>query len=283
MSKVKKKQLQSCSVKYLPDTLRVNAAWNAISINPANAIMDTPITDRLAVLIARYWGVGGVKLGVRFMDTSNTELKNRILSHMNAYTEFSNVTFAESAQGEVRIARQKGGGYWSYLGTDILQIGSNQATMNLDSFTANTAESEYLRVVRHETGHTLGFPHEHLRRELVAKIDRQKAIAYFRNTYGWTEQDTVHNVLTPLEEISILGSVPTDPMSIMAYQLPGSIMKDGKAIPGGSDFSATDKTFANKLYPKKDEPPPPPPEGKKVKFTFEYDTATGKVSPVTVS
>ncbi len=37
-----------------------------------------------------------------------------------------------------------------------------------------TPESEYHRVVRHETGHTLGFPHEHMRKELVEKIDRRR-------------------------------------------------------------------------------------------------------------
>jgi hypothetical protein len=55
-------------------------------------------------------------------------------------------------------------GYWSYLGTDIRLIPWNRPTMNLQGFTMNTSESEYKRVVRHETGHTLGFPHEHILR-----------------------------------------------------------------------------------------------------------------------
>jgi len=55
-------------------------------------------------------------------------------------------------------------GYWSYLGTDILHIPKNRPTMCLENFSMDTLESEYKRVVRHETGHTLGFPHEHMRR-----------------------------------------------------------------------------------------------------------------------
>ena len=55
-------------------------------------------------------------------------------------------------------------GYWSYLGTDVLHIPVDQQTMNLQGFTERTPESEYRRVVRHETGHTMGFPHEHMRR-----------------------------------------------------------------------------------------------------------------------
>ena len=67
---------------------------------------------------------------------------------------------AES-RAQVRIARTREDGYWSYLGTDILSIDASQQTMNLDSFSMNTPDSEFYRVVRHETGHTLGFPHEH--------------------------------------------------------------------------------------------------------------------------
>lgn len=80
--------------------------------------------------------------------------------------------------GDVRISLA-GSGYWSYLGTDILHIPSNQPTMNLQDFSMSTPESEYKRVVRHETGHTLGFPHEHLRKEIVDNIDRNKAYNYF--------------------------------------------------------------------------------------------------------
>lgn len=66
----------------------------------------------------------------------------------------------------------------SYLGTDIRTIAADQPTMNLESFSMDTDESEYHRVVRHETGHTLGFPHEHTRAEIVNRIDRDKAIAF---------------------------------------------------------------------------------------------------------
>ena len=91
---------------------------------------------------------------------------------MNAWGKYANVTFvATSTDPQVRIARTPGDGHWSYLGTDVLHIRKAEPTMNLDSFTMSTSESEYKRVVRHETGHTLGFPHEHMRKQLVAKID----------------------------------------------------------------------------------------------------------------
>ena len=58
----------------------------------------------------------------------------------------------------MRIARIDSGdqsGYWSYLGTDILSIAAGEPTMNLQEFSMDTPESEFHRVVRHETGHAL--------------------------------------------------------------------------------------------------------------------------------
>jgi hypothetical protein len=123
--------------------------------------------------------------------------------------------------------------------------------MNLQAFTMQTPESEFHRVVRHETGHTLGFPHEHMRRELVAKIDPRKAIAYFGATQGWSPEEVRQQVLTPIEEGSIRGTAHADPNSIMCYQIPGSLTRDGKPIIGGKDIDAQDYEFAGLIYPRK--------------------------------
>ncbi len=159
----------------------------------------------------------------------------------------------------VRIARMGGvkGGYWSYLGTDILTIGRDEPTLNLEAFTTNTPESEFHRVVRHETGHTLGFPHEHMRRELVKLIDPKKAIALFRKTQGWSAEEVRQQVLTPIEESSLLGTEHADPNSIMCYQIPGSITKNGQPIVGGADIDPSDYAFVAKIYPKTGAPPAP--------------------------
>ena len=125
-----------------------------------------------------------------------------------------------------------GSGYWSYLGTDIALIPKNRPTMNLQQFTMNTPESEYKRVVRHETGHTLGFPHEHMRAALVARIDPKKAYPYFLATQGWNKAMVDAQVLTPLDP-STIKATKEDQTSIMCYQLPASITKDGKPIIGG--------------------------------------------------
>ena len=264
------KSLIVCSPKSLPQEKLVEAARTAVSINPVNhpplerlrglipGFVATP--QHIAVVTTKYWGQKGVSLTVGFMDNPPTDLKKRILLHMNAWAQTANVKFVESKTSpQVRIARAGGndGGYWSYVGTDILHIPANEPTMNLEEFSMNTPESEYHRVVRHETGHTLGFPHEHMRKQLVDKIDVAKAIAYFQRTQGWNEAETRAQVLTPIEESSLMGTPNADPKSIMCYQLPGEITKDGKPIIGGLDIDALDYSFAGQIYHKKTTTAPP--------------------------
>jgi len=250
-----------CVPKRLPQSEWESAADTATKINPVNRppihrlmrIMPgfAPTRARLAVLTTKYWGAKGVKLTVGFLDNPTAELKARILLHMNAWGKYANVTFVPTrTDPQVRIARTPGDGHWSYLGTDVLHIRKAEPTMNLDSFTMSTSESEYKRVVRHETGHTLGFPHEHMRKQLVAKIDVAKAIEYFGRTQGWSPDEVREQVLTPLEQSSLIGTASADARSIMCYQLPGAITKDGQPILGGTDIDAWDREFVALIYPK---------------------------------
>jgi hypothetical protein len=192
-----------------------------------------------------------VHLTVGFLDGPDAVLRARIVSHMNAWGATANVAFSETAvDPRVRIARTAGDGYWSYLGTDILQIPGDAPTMNLDSFTVDTPDSEFHRVVRHETGHTMGFPHEHMRAELVARIDPAKAIEFFGATQGWDEEMVRAQVLTPIEESQILATPDPDVDSIMCYQIPGFLTRDGQPIVGGTDIDPLDADFAASIYPK---------------------------------
>ncbi|RBR26456.1 uncharacterized protein FIESC28_00750 [Fusarium coffeatum] len=238
------------------------AAATAVAQNSANAPMvqmlrqkDTgggaPDPSPLAVLTSKYWGTASVRLTVSFTDGPESALHARILSHMNAWGIYSNVEFVQVASGgQVRIARKKNDGYWSFLGTDILHIPKNQPTMNLDSFTMETRDSEFYRVIRHETGHTLGFPHEHMTSGIVSRIDREKAFVYFWETQRWDREETTAQVLTPLKNSALIATEVPDPTSIMCYDLPAKIMKDNIAVPGGNDINEIDGKFAAFLYPK---------------------------------
>jgi Astacin (Peptidase family M12A) len=250
-----------CLPKRLPQSLWIAAAQTASNINPLNhppinrlMLVEkgfAPTKQSIAVLTTKFWGNKGVKLTVGFLDNPPSDLRKRIVEHMNAWNKTANVQFVQTTTSpQVRIARLPGDGYWSYLGTDVLSIKKNEPTMNLDSFTMNTPESEYRRVVRHETGHTLGCPHEHMRRALVNLIDPAKAIAFFGNNQGWDPDMVRRQVLTPIEESSLIGTMTSDSNSIMCYQLPGSITKNGKPIVGGKDIDKSDSKFMGSIYPK---------------------------------
>lgn len=257
----------ACTIKPLPEKSRLKAARHAIRENPLNApakhgigvLAEMPAQERIAVDTKRYWRSGGVQLTVSFLGSVAAALQDRILSHMNAWSARCNVQFARVDRGgQVRIALGPGG-YWSYLGTDVLQIPANQPTMNLQGFSSSTPESEYRRVVRHETGHTLGCPHEHMRREIVARLDPARTVAYFGRTQGWSPQEVRQQVLTPLDEDSLMHTPHAEADSVMCYQLPGSITVDGSPIPGGVDITEGDYAFMASVYPRAVTPPPQPP------------------------
>lgn len=259
------RDLLVCVPKHLrlaPDQA-IRAARLSAEINPMNFTHLARLTRlepevnlsplHIAMVTKKYWGAAGVRLGVGFLDNPPAVLKRRILSHMNAWGKTANVRFSESTvDPQVRISRSGGpdGGYWSYVGTDILQIRKNAPTMNLESFTMGTSDSEFVRVVRHETGHTLGFPHEHMRAQFIAQLDVPRCLNYFETTQGWSEAEVRAQVLTPLEESSLMGSIP-DAKSIMCYQIPGTLTKTGRPIVGGLDISANDYVFASKVYPQR--------------------------------
>jgi hypothetical protein len=260
-----------CTLKSLPPAQQVAAAQLAIRHNPVNAppmaalmlAVTGSARERLAVVTSKYFRTNGVRLTVGFLDRPSSGVRRRILAHLNAWGTSAKVQFVPTGgTAQVRIARAEGG-FWSYLGTDILLVPTAEPTMNLDGFTDRmpdrTPESEYRRIVRHEAGHTLGFPHEHARRAIVDLLDPAKVQAYFQATQGWTEAEINQQILTPLEESTLWGTVP-DTESIMTYQFPGELTRSGLPILGGLDISAQDRIFAAAVYPKHRTKPPKPPK-----------------------
>ena len=255
----------SCTPRYLPRAEWPRAATNAIKQNPNNRppgleedqVPEGNEGERLALDVTRYWGKGGVHLTLGFIETPDRALRDRILSHLNAWSEKANVRFVPSnTDPQVRIARWTAQdspgdeGYWSNLGTDVLLIDPRRPTMNLEAFTMGTLDSEFHRVVRHEAGHTMGFPHEHMRQAIIQRLDREKVIRAFMASQGWTRQDVIDQVLTPLEESSVLATPTAEEDSIMCYEIPGSLTLDGQAIVGGMDITPNDHAFAAQVYPK---------------------------------
>jgi hypothetical protein len=251
----------ACRPRSLPRSQWLRAARAAIDVNPSNqpaigalmSMMNRRLEpDFLAAVTTKYWRTGRVRLTVQFLDNPPRELRDRILASFNRWNRRADVAFTETkVDGQVRVARQGGaenGGYWSYVGTDILSVPASEPTMNLDGFTTSTSAQELTRVACHEAGHTLGFPHEHMRAQLVERIHAERAIAYYMETQSWSREEVIAQVLTPLEASSLLGTAYPDPESIMCYQVPAAITIDGKPILGGHDITDLDHTFAASLY-----------------------------------
>lgn len=252
-------QVPVCIPKLPPPEKWKELAVQAKAVRPDNLppgfnIDDIDPTDqgRLALVIRLRWPKTGVRLTVGFLDNPEPALRRKILAYANMWNRTGNIQFVETrsyaASADVRLARGEGG-FWSWLGIDILNH-PGQQTMNLQGFTLRTPDSEFERVVPHEFGHTLGFPHEHLRGQIVDLLDFERTIAYFMRTQGWSREDVIFQVLTPLEESSIFGTARPDEESIMAYQIPGECTKSGRPILGGVTISESDYAFVAREYPK---------------------------------
>src|SRR4051812_32564004 len=91
--------LVTCQPVELPKEVQHRAAIEAIKRNPANyapvhnlneLVPDLGQThaEFITALAGKLWGQQGVMLTVSFLDNPETELRTRILSHMNAWAEF---------------------------------------------------------------------------------------------------------------------------------------------------------------------------------------------------
>lgn len=226
-----------------------------VEANEVTGVMRTVVAPEIPLVKSKRWPKTGVFFKVAFIDKPEppADLRARILSHMNAWSEFCNVAFVQDRNDpEVRITLKEKG-YWSYVGTDIInEAKKSEPTMCLQDFSMQTSEEEFVRVVRHETGHTLGFDHEHLRAEVVRWIDPQKAIDFYKGDPNfWDEAKTRRNVLTPLAVNDLLATAEPDIHSIMCYKIRPIILKpNAPQIPGGNDFSELDKSFSSSIYPK---------------------------------
>jgi hypothetical protein len=252
-----------CTPKSLPPHKLVEASHAAREENPVNGapaeklLRVLPnvklIPEAIAVLTTKYLGPAGArKIPVQFMDGGGVSLQSKILRFANKWGKAAGVKFVKvKSGGFVRLARAPGEGYWSYLGTDCRLIPADQQTMNLDSFSMQTPDSEFDRVVCHEFGHSLGAPHEHMRRAIIQRLDPEAVIAEFMRTQGWSREEVIAQILTPVEERSLLTPTPPDETSIMAYQIPAELTRDHKPVLGGTKINPTDAAYMAKIYPRR--------------------------------
>lgn len=240
-----------CVIKELPSEQHLNAALHAIWHNPVNAArLVSP--DRIAITTSKFWGVARAKdMTYSFMERVSTGFQKKMDLYLNRWAEFSccRIRFTNDLSiANCRIAFENGG-YYSYEGTDNDLVSKNEHTMNLQGFTLSTPDREWERVPVHEIGHFWGCGHEHRRKAIVDRLDKQAVYELMWSTQRWDRETVDQQVLTPSEERNLMGSPDADEESVMCYPFPASVTKDHRPIVGGSKISRLDREYFAKAYP----------------------------------
>jgi hypothetical protein len=157
----------------------------------------------------------------------------------------------DPAEAEIRIGFDQSDGSWSYLGRDVLTIGTEEPTMNFGwDLTTPDGRSTAL----HEIGHTLGKPHEH-QNPKAGIVWNEEAV--YRTLGGppnhWDQATTYDNIIRKLDPGEVEGS-RWDPDSIMHYPFPGGLIEEPtqyavEGIDPPGTLSALDQEYVRRWYP----------------------------------
>lgn len=201
--------------------------------------------DRASGLKNKFW-TPGQTIRVLFLNGSTT-LQNRVFAAAEQWEQYANINFVKvsAAPAEVRVAFESGG-YWSYIGKDLVYVPANQKTMNLQ-FTDAISDSELRRITLHEFGHTLGLAHEQQQPASTIPWNVPAVYAYYAQTQGWSQQMVDQNVLNKATAESSQYT-NFDGTSIMEYPVSASLTTNGYSIGWNTQLSATDKDFIGKMY-----------------------------------
>jgi hypothetical protein len=123
---------------------------------------DLSLPRTRAILTNRSKWVNGTQLRYGFLSPDVAE--NWLAEIHDAFAEWEGLGIGlrfrpedDPSEAEIRITFADDGS-WSYVGTDCLDIGAAEATMN---FGWDVTPPYGKVTVRHEIGHALGFSHEH--------------------------------------------------------------------------------------------------------------------------
>ena len=222
---------------------------------------EMPSPRARAILLTRAKWVNGTTLRYCFLDGPETQRQ----AVRDAFDEWKGLGIGLSFQevddqgeAEVRIAFDQSDGSWSYLGRDVLTIGTDEPTMN---FGWDLTSPHGRSTARHEIGHTLGKPHEHQNPKAGIVWDEEAVYAHLGGPpNNWDRATTHHNILRKLDVAEIEGS-NWDPDSVMHYAFPGGLIKEPlqyaeEGIDPPGTLSALDQEYVRRWYPALDDSPP---------------------------
>ena len=160
---------------------------------------------------------------------------------------------ASPGEAQIRIGFMQGDGAWSYVGTYVLQIGSDKRTMNFGWNLTGDIDTAI-----HEIGHTLGFPHEH-QNPNAGIVWNEEAVyaALAAPPNRWPREKTFRNIIRKIAPDEVQGS-EWDPDSIMHYPFGAGLIDLPEAHRAGlypaPGLSSRDRTWVQTFYPPVDDP-----------------------------
>lgn len=166
------------------------------------------------------------------------------------------LTFAKvslRSESEIRIGFRGGNGSWSTVGTDALNVGQRERTMNF-GWNIDVPGPNGLDTAIHEIGHALGFHHEHQNPNAGIVWNREAVYDYFARTQRppWSRARTDFNILDKIEPQTVEGS-DWDPDSIMHYSFARGLIRQPHRFRSGltpqAGLSQADVEVVKHFYP----------------------------------
>jgi hypothetical protein len=244
-------ELRLCSTK-LPDAVvkKLTSTPAAESAMPAES--DAQRVKRNTELIVEtglQWANAST-LRVKFINTPDTNLQQRIMDAASEWSKEANITFVAGnhAKSDIRISTVPNNRSWSYVGRDATRFAQDVPTMQFGWLTPTSSNEELSAVVLHEFGHALGAHHEHQHSESTMQWNEPvvlKACA----SMEWSEAECRFNILDRLSPQG-LRFTRMDRTSIMMYAFPPAWTKNGVGTPWNTTLSTLDRQFIRTLYPR---------------------------------
>jgi len=191
------------------------------------------------------WPDGVITVALDLRDEKSKALVVDAIREWAHHTPALRFNIVDGKTGDIRISDDEGlKGNWSAIGTQARHIDEDQPTMHLD----RTDDSKKFRsTALHEFGHALGLLHEHQHPQNTLDWDRPQVYDYYTSD-AFSEAMVREHILEP-DNRPGLQITPYDPQSVMHYEIPAELRRNGQGTPKNTTLSAGDQQAIRRLYP----------------------------------